>query len=125
MKFKDYINETRDNAIYVIECGDYDDILGDTEELMDSLLLDDAVTGNGSGSFTFNAEEAEELVADLIWDPDFLFEVENGSFNLDTLIHKDPETVDVIARCFALGYIQPSVEDAAMKRMDVVSGYRV
>lgn len=121
MKFKDYINETRDNAIYVIECGDYDDILGDTEELMDSLLLDDAVTGNGSGSFTFNAKEAAELVADLIWDPDFLFEVESGGFNLSDLIRKGPEAIDVIARCFALSYIQPSVEDAAMERMDIVS----
>lgn len=73
------------------------------EELVDDLWDVDSVTGNGSGSYTFNTEEAKENVLDNI---DILREAlsefgetdEAGSVLLDDRW----EWADVVIRCYLL-----------------------
>ena len=106
MNFKDYIEETKDNAMeYIQENWDY---LKDkeSEEIFDDLFLSDSVTGNASGSFTFSTYQAEQNIAELIFDEDFIDELE-GNFggNLGDLIKRGAECVDVTARCLALYYV--------------------
>ncbi len=68
--------------------------------LNDELWIDDSVTGNGSGSYTFNSHKAEEYLSGN-WD--LMREViqEFGlPKNLDEL---NPEYIDVSIRCYLLG----------------------
>ena len=66
--------------------------------MYDALFTDDAVTGNGSGSYTFNAARAAENARDLAFDDEFIAEA--------------PEAVDVVARCLALGLVSDALEAA-------------
>lgn len=124
MKFQDYIDETRENAIEVIEQGDYDYIIQDAddaeeaaEKIAEELWIDDGVTGNGSGSFTFNTAKAKENTAELVWDEDFIFELEDLAFGFE-VFKKGAEAVDVIARCLALGHVHSDIEDAVEERFE-------
>jgi len=104
MSFRDYIEETTENLRNYIRWN-YGERPG-ADEVNDSAWIADDVTGNGSGSFTFNAWQAAANVAQLIWDDEFIDEL-SGSFgeNIGELIKRGPEAVDVTARCLALGYI--------------------
>ena len=55
---KNYINEV---ASDYMDCEDMDEL---RDELYDNLWDEDSVTGNGSGSYTFNREKAKEYVSD-------------------------------------------------------------
>lgn len=103
MNFREYIEETKENVKeYIKENWSY---LEDktTEEIQDDLFLADTVTGNGSGSFTFSAYEAQQNISELIFDEDFINALQ-WSFGQDLgdLIKKGAEAVDVTARCLAL-----------------------
>lgn len=106
MNFRDYIEETKENAKeYITSEWDY---LKDkeSEEIFDILFLEDSVTGNGSGSFTFSTYQAEQNIAELIFDDEFIDELEqNFGGNLGDLIKRGAECVDVTARCLALYYV--------------------
>lgn len=103
MDFKEYIEETKENAKeYIKENWEY---LKDKtmEEVHDDLFIADAVTGNGSGSFTFNAYDAKQNVSGLIFDEDFINALQwNFGQDLGELIKRGAEIVDVTARCLAL-----------------------
>ena len=106
MNFRDYIDETKENAKDYIQFEwQY---LKDKEasEIFDILFLEDSVTGNGSGSYTFSTYQAEQNIAELLFDDDFIDELE-GNFggNLGDLIKRGAEAVDVTARCLALYYV--------------------
>lgn len=106
MNFKDYIEETKENAKeYIQENWDYLKDK-DKEEIFDVLFLEDSVTGNGSGSYTFSTYQATQNVNELLFDEDFIDELE-GNFggNLSDLIKRGSECVDVTARCLALYYV--------------------
>lgn len=71
------------------------------ERLYDSLWLDDSVTGNGSGSYTFNSARAKEYVLKGVeqvleacreFDVSFGEKIEAGEW----------EALDVITRCYYL-----------------------
>ena len=55
---KNYIENEIDLQETLLECGDIDSLI---EKLYDDLWIEDSVTGNGSGSYTFNTYEAEEI----------------------------------------------------------------
>lgn len=88
----DYINE---NGI-TVNSENRDEI---EEQLNDDLFCCDSVTGNASGSYTFNAWEAEE---NLCHNLDLLGEAcEEFGSNMDIL--KDgAEACDVTIRCYLL-----------------------
>lgn len=103
MNFREYIEETKENAKeYIKENWEYlKDKTG--EEVQDDLFLADGVTGNGSGSFTFNTYKAQQNISELIFDEDFTNALEwNFGQDLGELIKRGAEVVDVTARCLSL-----------------------
>lgn len=107
------INEAIADNEYWYSGLDRDDL---EEKLNDELWIDDAVTGNASGSYTFNTEEAksyvmdnldlyEEAVCELSGDP----YREAGKVLLDN----DWEAADVTIRCYILSSVISSVLDEA------------
>lgn len=72
----------------------------DYEELYNQLWIDDAVTGNASGSYTFNSWKAEE---NLCHNMDLLKEALE-EFGCDlSYLEKGAEACDVTIRCYLLG----------------------
>ena len=70
------------------------------EDLNKKLFVDDSVTGNTSGSYTFNAWKAEEYLCHNL---DLLAEA-NEEFGCSSDILSDgAEMCDVIIRCYLLG----------------------
>ena len=74
-----------------------DDLEDLGEKLHDEMWTADSVTGNRSGSYTFNAWQAEE---NLCHNLDLLQEVGREFGELDIT---DPEGCDVSIRCYYLG----------------------
>ena len=102
MNFREYIEETEENAKeYIKENFKYIN----KEDLYDDLFVDDAVTGNGSGSYTFNTLESENNVKDLIFDEKFKDVCNEWSYTIGDLIEQGAESFDVTARCMALSFI--------------------
>ena len=126
--FRDYITEAARDAEWTISEGEYDyiienhldDILIDEciDDIIDALWTDDSVTGNGSGSYTFNGLKAKENIKDLIFDDEFLSELESLCFDLGKLLSDGAESVDVVARCCALGYARDNIAYAIEDRFD-------
>ena len=83
------------------------------DELNEKLWVDDSVTGNGSGSYTFNSIEAKEYVIDNL---DLLAEMA-AEYGLDDktiaehFLSEDWEFFDVSIRCYMLGEAIHSVLD--------------
>ena len=91
---KDYIKE---NEIHWTE----DDREELQERLNDDLWIEDSVTGNGSGSYTFSAWQAEE---NLCHNLDLLGEaLTEFCCGPDYLVEKGVEACDVTIRCYLLG----------------------
>lgn len=110
MTFQDYINQVTDDATQVLreQWGQWDDF----DEFVDSLWVDDSVTGNGSGSYTFSTWEAEQYTRDLVWDDEFAEALRDMGMTMDHAIEQGPEGMDVIARCLALGFCHDDLRDA-------------
>ena len=71
------------------------------ERLNDDLWIDDAVTGNASGSYYCNAWKAEEALAHNL---DLLAEaLHEFGCDLDYLLKEGAEAADVTIRCYLLG----------------------
>lgn len=75
------------------------------EELNDTLWIDDSVTGNASGSYTFSRYKAAEYVmedSDTVSEAlrEFCIEAETIA---DKFLARDWEYFDVTARCYVLG----------------------
>jgi hypothetical protein len=88
------------------------------EELNDSLWTNDSVTGNASGSYTFNTWQAEE---NLCHNMDLLAEAIDN-FGADAGTYKDcmesAETADVTIRCYLLNECISSVLDELEEEED-------
>ena len=75
------------------------------ESLNDDLWTVDSVTGNGSGSYTFNRAEAEEYVndnSDLLREAISEFDVDSETI-AEKFLDADYEYFDVTIRCYLLG----------------------
>ena len=91
---------------YVMEELINDDIADVMDEIIEDCWTADSVTGNGSGSYTFNRWEAEE---NLLHNSDLLLEAcdEMGyepSYIGERYYEQDFEGLDVLIRC----YLMPS-----------------
>lgn len=118
MDYNDYYQQVKNDAIAAIdEQFDYGYWDGDTEwdVVYDNIFVDDAVTGNGSGSYFFNAAKAREAVADAIWDEkilDVLSEIGiSGDRIAQYLRDNDAESLDVCIRCAMLGEVYSEIEE--------------
>ena len=110
MKTYNYLeNVTADAKQAILENMNYWKF-ADREELEeianDSLWVDDSVTGNGSGSYTFNRETAKEYVTrsedgmDTLRDAVREFDCEHEAFT--AFLEEDWEYWDVTIRCYLL-----------------------
>lgn len=100
---KDYI----DNEINLNEWEEKREEL--EEELNETLFINDAVTGNGSGSYTFNTWQAEENLAHN-WDVLAEALEEFGEDGTD-ILKRGAEAMDVTIRCYYLSQAIAEVLD--------------
>lgn len=92
---KDYIKEHYKNGVAHY---DKDELY---HKLYDKLWIEDSVTGNASGSYTFNAWQAEE---NLCHNMDLLNEAMNEfGYSERNPLDKGAEWCDVTIRCYLLG----------------------
>ena len=99
---EDYYKEIIENA------ADRDDAY---EELYDKLWVEDSVTGNASGSYTFSTYKAEEYIChnlELLCDA---IEEFGGEASEYKRCLESPETADVTIRCYLLGQVLNEVLD--------------
>lgn len=91
---KEYIEENKENESY-----DFDNIEELKELLYEDLWIDDNVTGNGSGSYTFSTYQAEENISHNM---DLLKKAceEFGADAFEML--ENPEKADIAIRCYLL-----------------------
>lgn len=73
----------------------------DEQKLYDDMFIDDSITGNASGSYTFSTYQAEE---NLCHNMDLLQEA-LAEFGDNTDILQNPEACDVTIRCYLLGQL--------------------
>ena len=89
---------------------DYEDLDELKEKLQDVLWTEDNVTGNASGSYTFNRAEAKENVIDnldLLKDACEEFDCKNEF--TDELFNGEWEWMDVTIRCYLLSEIVETI----------------
>lgn len=79
----------------------------DYDDIYESLWIEDSVTGNGSGSYTFNREEAKEYVVDnMELCQDALREFCTPAEEIgNRFLNEDWEWLDVTIRCYLLGQL--------------------
>lgn len=95
---KTFIEKRLDSGTFGLLVQGDEDTIQDVEDLM---FDQDDVTGNGSGSYTFNTFKAEQ---NLMGNWDLLREAkEELQPNVD-LIKKGPEFCDVLIRCYLLDW---------------------
>ena len=107
MKTYDYLEAVKEDVKAWIEeheewKADYDDNRNDIEDdLNERLFVEDCVTGNASGSYTFNRWQAEE---NLCHNLDLLGEaLAEFGFEPNSVIEQGAEACDVTIRCYLLG----------------------
>lgn len=97
---KQYIEEE-------INYQDYESVEELKEHLNNTLWAEDNVTGNGSGTYTFNSWEAEEYLAHNLY---LLSQaMSHYGINANEALEKGAEHCDVIIRCYVLS---DAIEDA-------------
>ena len=91
-----------DNKDYILK-QEFEDFQALEEWLNDTLWLEDSVTGNASGSYTFNTSKAKEYVLDNIMDAldTYTEYCSPGSLEED-MRNNDWEKIDVSIRCYLL-----------------------
>lgn len=104
------------NEVNLSEYSDRDEL---EEELNDALFCEDSVTGNGSGSYTFNRWTARDYVLDnldLAKEAYEEFGLGSSEFGED-IWNEEWEKIDVTIRCYLLG---ECINDALNEMDDVL-----
>lgn len=81
----------------------YEDVDEAYDQLFDDMWVNDSVTGNASGSYTFNTYKAEEYICHNL----DLLEQAMNEFGCEDVnaIEKGAEWCDVTIRCYLLGEV--------------------
>lgn len=101
----DYRAEMIEDIKAYIEENDINPYEVDQDDLNDDLWIADSVTGNASGSYTFNSFKAKEYVTDnmdLVLDMTSEFGIEAETI-AEHFLNEDWEWFDVSIRCYLLG----------------------
>lgn len=104
---REYINNEIDITEYM---GNRDEL---EEKLNDELWTNDSVTGNGSGSYTFNSYKAGEYVKDnidIVKDMASEFGIDAETIG-EKFLDEEWEYFDVSIRCYLLGECISAVLD--------------
>lgn len=91
-----------------VTLSDYSDREELEEYLHDTLWTEDSVTGNASGSYTFNTYKAEEYICHNL---DLLAEAIKEFGCTENVLEKGAEWCDVTIRCYLLGQAIAEVLD--------------
>lgn len=104
MKKYDYLSAVESDVREYIENNvdfhDYSDLDEMEEDLNEKLFVEDSVTGNASGSYTFNAWQAEEYLCHNL---DLLAEANEEFGGNSDILSDGAEACDVTIRCYLLG----------------------
>ncbi len=104
MEKYDYLSAVESDVREYIENNvnfhDYSDLDEMKEDLNEKLFVDDSVTGNASGSYTFNAWKAEEYLCHNL---DLLAEANDEFGGSSDILSDGAEMCDVTIRCYLLG----------------------
>ncbi len=109
---KEDVKEYIDDEITLKDFSDRDEL---EEKLNDDLWMDDSVTGNGSGSYTFNTYEAEENICNNL---DLLAEACKEFGSEADFLEKGAEWADVTIRCYLLGQAIGEVLDEMEEELE-------
>lgn len=88
---------------------DYSDLDEMIEDLNEKLFVSDSVTGNASGSYTFNAWNAEEYLCHNL---DLLAEANEAFGGSSDVLSSGAEACDVTIRCYLLSQAISNVAPA-------------
>ena len=94
-----YINDHIEDVRELIKENEVTDVNEVYEFLYDDMLVSDSVTGNASGSYTFNTYQAEENICRNL---DLLGEACAESGSSADLLKDGAEACDVTIRCYLL-----------------------
>lgn len=83
-----------------VDFHDYSDLDEMKEDLNEKLFVEDSVTGNASGSYTFNTWKAEEYLCHNL---DLLAEANEAFGGGSDILSDGAEMCDVTIRCYLLG----------------------
>lgn len=110
----DYYREVKNDAIDEIIERVYwnaDYLENSNDEIYDDLWINDSVTGNASGSYTFNTWAAEEYICHNM---DLLGEaLSDFGCGADYITEHGAEACDVAIRCWVLGQVIDEAIDEA------------
>lgn len=95
---KEFIEKRLDSGNFGLLIQGDEDTIQDVEDLM---FDQDEITGNGSGSYTFNTWKAEQ---NLTGNWDLLCEAKEELDPQVDIISKGPEYADVLIRCYLLDW---------------------
>ena len=104
MEKYDYLSAVESDVREYIENNvnfhDYSDLDEMKEDLNKKLFIEDSVTGNASGSYTFNTWKAEEYLCHNL---DLLAEANEEFGGSSDILSDGAEMCDVTIRCYLLG----------------------
>ena len=104
MTYQEYIEDTVKNCMTVLsECPTGD--LLDANHLRNILWEDDRVTGVISGYCTSVKGTASDNIMEVLFDPDFLRDLNARGMNMQNVMFNGPDAIDIAARCLALKHI--------------------
>ena len=90
----------------------------DFDTLYEHMFVDDSITGNASGSYTFSTWQAEENLAhntDILMNALSEFGIEYSAYDL---FDAGAERLDVLIRCYLLGEVLAVVLEELEKEED-------
>jgi hypothetical protein len=93
-------NDVREYIEENVDFHDYSDLDEMMEDLNEKLFVEDSVTGNASGSYTFNTWKAEEYLCHNL---DLLAEANEEFGGSSDILSDGVEMCDVTIRCYLLG----------------------
>lgn len=104
MEKYDYLSAVESDVREYIENNvnfhDYSDLDEMKEDLNEKLFVEDSVTGNASGSYTFNTWKAEEYLCHNL---DLLAEANEAFGGSSDILSDGAEMCDVTIRCYLFG----------------------
>lgn len=113
MNYNDYYNAVIDDAKEAIDegirMGDVNEE-SDFEDIMESLFIDDSVTGNASGSYTFCSAAAAENIAGFYYDERLRDMILGAGYEINAEFLDNPERIDVIIRCMMLSEVEDIIK---------------
>lgn len=110
---KDILDYIMDNYTPKEQIEKLEDVDAWRDELEEACWVEDSITGNASGSYTFNRYKAKEYVMenlDLLRDALECYDVDPKTIG-DKFLDEDWEYFDVTIRCYMLGHMIDNVID--------------